>query len=97
MTLDTLYRRESLLVGIPELLTAKGVGAILGISVKTVHKFVREKKLACVRVTSRGRRFTHEQIQDCDRYPRYFQGPRVRNGAPARLRASSLFGRCSHE
>jgi hypothetical protein len=57
MTLDNQYGHESTPVAIPELLTAKGVGAILGISVKTVHKLVREKKLACVQVTSRDRRW----------------------------------------
>jgi excisionase family DNA binding protein len=35
----------------------------LGISTKTVHKLVRERKLAYVRVTRRDRRFTHEQVQ----------------------------------
>ena len=64
MTLDNQYGHESIPVAIPELLTAKGVGAILGISVKTVHKLVREKKVACVQVTPRERRFTHEQIQE---------------------------------
>jgi hypothetical protein len=64
MTLDNQYGHESIPVAIPELLTAKGVGAILGISVKTVHKRVREGKLACVQVTARDRRFTHEQIQE---------------------------------
>jgi excisionase family DNA binding protein len=49
---------------LPLLLTAEDVAAILGISVKTVHKLVREKKLACVQVTSRDRRFTREQIQE---------------------------------
>ena len=64
MTLDNQYGHESIPVAIPELLTPKGVGAILGISVKTVHKLVREKKVACVQVTPRERRFTHEQIQE---------------------------------
>ncbi|AFM26041.1 helix-turn-helix domain-containing protein [Desulfomonile tiedjei] len=49
---------------IERLLTAVTVASILGISPKTVHKLVREKKLACVQVTSRDRRFTHEQIQE---------------------------------
>ena len=35
----------------------------LGISVKAVHKFVREGKLTCVQVTARERRFTEEQVQ----------------------------------
>ncbi len=37
---------------------------IFGISVKTVHKLVREKKLACVQVTARDRRFTQEQVEE---------------------------------
>jgi excisionase family DNA binding protein len=40
------------------------VARMLKISVKTVHKLVREKKLACVQVTSRERRFTDEQVQE---------------------------------
>jgi hypothetical protein len=52
MTLDTQYGHDSTPVAFPSLLSAKGVGAILGISVKTVHKLVREKKLACAQVTA---------------------------------------------
>ncbi len=39
------------------------VAEILGISVKTVHKLVREGKLGCVQVTSKDRRFTEEQVR----------------------------------
>lgn len=46
------------------LLTAVTVASILGLARKTVHKLVRERKLACVQVTARERRFTHEQVQD---------------------------------
>jgi excisionase family DNA binding protein len=46
------------------LMTAVDVGLILGISTKTVNKLVREGKLSCVQVTSRDRRFTHEQVQE---------------------------------
>lgn len=49
---------------IAQLLTAVTVASILGISPKTVHKLVREKKLSCVQVTPRARRFTHEQIHE---------------------------------
>ena len=35
----------------PGLWRASDVAQILGISAKTVHKLVREKKLACVQVT----------------------------------------------
>lgn len=51
-------------MGMPVLLRVSEVAQILGISVKTVHKLVREGKLACVQVTSRDRRFTNDQIQD---------------------------------
>jgi excisionase family DNA binding protein len=50
--------------GKPVLLSASDVALFMGISAKTVHKLVRERKLACVQVTSRERRFTHEQVED---------------------------------
>ena len=43
---------------------AEDVAQFLGVSTKTVHKFAREGKLACVQVTSRERRFTPEQVQE---------------------------------
>jgi excisionase family DNA binding protein len=46
------------------LLRVTDAASILGISTKTVHKLVREGKLACVQVTRRDRRFTHEQVQE---------------------------------
>jgi hypothetical protein len=46
------------------LLNARQVALIINSSVKTVHRRVREGKLACVQVTARDRRFTHEQVQD---------------------------------
>ncbi len=52
------------LVDVRPLLKSAEVAHILGISIKSVHKLVREGKLACVQVTSRDRRFTHEQVQD---------------------------------
>ena len=64
MALDTQYGHQVIPVGMPPLLSANGEAAILGISAKTVHKLVREKKLACVQVTSRDRRFTHQQVQE---------------------------------
>ena len=51
-------------IGIARLLSPKDVAEILGISVKTVHKLVRDGKLGCVQVTSKERRFTEEQVQD---------------------------------
>src|SRR5208283_2657782 len=47
---------------IHKLLSAKGVAVVLGISVKTVNKLVREGKLGCVQVTTKERRFTEEQM-----------------------------------
>ena len=46
---------------IARLLTAVTVAAILGVSPKTIHKLVRESKLACVQVTQRERRVVREQ------------------------------------
>ena len=50
-------------IGIQKLLSPKDVAEILGISVKTVNKLVREGKLGCVQVTSKERRFTEEQVR----------------------------------
>ena len=49
--------------GIARLLSPRDVAEILGIGVKTVHKLVRERKLGCVQVTSKERRFTEEQVR----------------------------------
>src|SRR5208283_4443246 len=49
---------------ISRLLSAKDVAEILGISVKTVNKWVRDAKLGCVQVTAKERRFTEEQIRE---------------------------------
>jgi excisionase family DNA binding protein len=52
------------LEGVPLVLyTASDLANILLVPVRTVHKLVREKKLACVQVTARERRFTPEQVQ----------------------------------
>ncbi len=48
---------------IAPLLDAEDVARILKRSVKTVHKRVREGKLACVQDTAKDRRFTREQVQ----------------------------------
>jgi excisionase family DNA binding protein len=45
------------------LIEPQKVAGILKISIKTVHKLVREGKLPCVQVTVRERRFTPEQVQ----------------------------------
>ncbi len=57
------YSSESNDLGVSRLFTAEDVAAILSISLKTVHKLVREGKLPCVQVTTRERRFTPEQVQ----------------------------------
>ena len=77
---------------IERLLTVAAVASILGISPKTVHKLVRERKLACVQVTARERRFTQEQVQEYirsqstkvrvdKRVPRAVQSPPKKGGA----------------
>ena len=48
---------------LPKLLYPRDVAQLLGISIKTIHKLVRDGKLGCVQVTARDRRFTHEQAQ----------------------------------
>ena len=45
---------------LPKLLSPRDVAQLLGISVKTVHKLVRDGKLGCVQVTARDRRFCRE-------------------------------------
>jgi excisionase family DNA binding protein len=49
-------------IGLPRLLKAMDVAEILGISVKTVHKLVRDGKLGCVQVTGKERRFSEAQV-----------------------------------
>jgi hypothetical protein len=51
-------------IGIQKLLNPKQLADILGISVKTVNKLVRDRKLACMQVTAKERRFTDGQIRD---------------------------------
>ena len=46
------------------LLTVSQVAVALSLSRKTVNKLVREKRLACVQITARERRFTHEQVHE---------------------------------
>jgi excisionase family DNA binding protein len=48
---------------LPQLFYPRYVAQILGISVKTIHKLVRDGKLGCVQVTTKDRRFTQEQVQ----------------------------------
>ena len=45
------------------LMNVVDVAEILGIAPKTVNKLVRARKLGCVQISSRARRFTKEQVQ----------------------------------
>jgi excisionase family DNA binding protein len=58
------------------------------VSEKTVHKLVREGKLACVQITGRERRFTDEQvlefIRSQTRSVRVDKKPRPPVSSPAR-------------
>jgi hypothetical protein len=60
---------------IERLLTAATVACILGISPKTVHKLVREKKLACVHGTLREQRSGRGLIRGASSHRRYFRRP----------------------
>ncbi len=46
------------------LLTPDQVAEYLGVSVKTVHGFVREGRLGCIQLSPRDRRFTEAQISE---------------------------------
>jgi len=50
--------------GLERLWSPADVAVALDVSVKTVHKLVRDGKLACVQVTARDRRFTQQQVQE---------------------------------
>jgi len=78
------------------LLKAEEVAKFLSLSAKTVHKLARERKLACVQVTARDRRFTQEQIQEYirskstevrvdKRGPRPVQSPPKKGGIERKL------------
>ena len=47
---------------LPQLLYPRDVAQVLGVSVKTVHKLVRDGKLGCVMVTERDRRFSKRTV-----------------------------------
>ncbi len=49
--------------GLEPLLDARDVAILLKISMKTVHKRVREGKLGCVQANRKDRKFTREQVQ----------------------------------
>lgn len=54
---------------IARLLPAATVASILGVSPKTVHKLVREEKLACVQVTAQDRRLEEEPALETEAEP----------------------------
>jgi excisionase family DNA binding protein len=60
---ETGKENEQERILIQKLLSGKDVAEILGISVKTVNKLVREGKLGCVQVTAKERRFTELQVE----------------------------------
>ena len=60
---ETGKEKDQERIFIQKLLSAKDVAEILGISVKTVNKLVREGKLGCVQVTAKERRFTEDQVE----------------------------------
>jgi excisionase family DNA binding protein len=62
MNSESRKENDNQKIGIQRLLSPKEVAEILGISVKTVHKLVREGKLGCVQVTAKERRFTEAQL-----------------------------------
>ena len=75
-------------IGLTRLLKAMDVAEILGISMKTVNKLVREGRLGCVQVTAKERRFTEEQVRAY--VDAQSQGPReVRVDTPRARRVSS--------
>lgn len=63
MTEELRKENDNAQIGLKKLMTAKQVADILGISVKTVNKLVREGKLGCVQVTTKERRFTEGQVR----------------------------------
>lgn len=46
------------------LLSEKEVGEILGVSVSTVNRLVREGRMGCVQIRTRRRRFTKELVEE---------------------------------
>lgn len=46
-----------------ELLPISDVAHILGVSPKTVHRFVREGRLGCYEITRKQRLFSHDQVK----------------------------------
>jgi excisionase family DNA binding protein len=59
---ETGKENDQARIFIQKLLSTRDVAEILGISVKTVNKLVRDVKLGCVQVTTKERRFTEDQV-----------------------------------
>ena len=59
------------IVDIRPLLKSAHVAHVLGISIKAVHKRVREGKLACAQITARDRRFIYDKHRKGGRYCEY--------------------------
>ncbi len=47
-----------------QLLTPKQAAQFLGVSERTVHRFVRERKLQCVQLSRKVRKFTQAQLDE---------------------------------
>jgi excisionase family DNA binding protein len=47
----------------PPLLTPQDVATFLGVKTKTIHQYVRDKRLTCIQISPRKRRFTPEQVE----------------------------------
>jgi len=50
------------------LYTSQEVCGMLGVNIKVVYRLIREKKLGCVKLHSKGFHFTPEQVEDLIRF-----------------------------
>ncbi|MGO9120496.1 MAG: helix-turn-helix domain-containing protein [Desulfomonilaceae bacterium] len=64
------------------LLKPEQVAEYLGVSVKSVHQFVREGRLGCIQLSPKDRRFTEEQIQ-AFLQSRIIEPPKIVDKGPA--------------
>jgi hypothetical protein len=85
MELDNQYKQDSIFVATPSMRSAERVASLLGIGAKTIHKRVSERGPASVQVTARHLPSSSGMVQDGNRQPSHFQGPRIGNGTPAIL------------
>jgi excisionase family DNA binding protein len=49
---------------LPTLLSPEEAANHLGVKTRTVHQLVRERKLACIQISAKDRKFTQAQIQE---------------------------------